>query len=194
METCKICGGSFDSGRSLLEHFEKIHLSQIKDIPCLMCEKSFKVFDDLMHHMELEHKGIDSNLLKNGTEARETKKHLGNYIDETKKGVGMECPECFEMFPDVEKINEHTKKEHNKVIDPKFMVQMQKTINNASKTSPICQRCNRKFLGVVFTRINNKILNVCLNCYEEYFGKNALTRLTIGTNDDILQKMRIPLP
>ena len=194
MEICKICGDSFNSGRSLLEHFEKIHLSQIKDIPCLMCEKSFKVFDDLMHHMELEHKGIDSDLLEYGTEARETKKHLGNYIDETKKGVGMECPECFEMFPDVEKINEHTIKEHNKVIDPKFMVQMQKTINNASKTSPICQRCNRKFLGVVFTRINNKILNVCLNCYEEYFGKNALTRLTIGTNEDILQKMRIPLP
>ncbi len=194
MEICKICGDSFNSGRSLLEHFEKIHLSQIKDIPCLMCEKSFKVFDDLMHHMELEHKGIDSDLLEYGTEARETKKHLGNYIDETKKGVGMECPECFEMFPDVEKINDHTKKEHNKVIDPKFMVQMQKTINNASKTSQICQRCNNIFLGVVFTRIDNQILNVCLNCYEEYFGKNALTRLTIGTNEDILQKMRIPLP
>ncbi len=193
METCKICGDSFNSGRTLLEHFEKIHLSQIKDIPCMMCEKSFKVFDDLIHHLELEHKGIHSDLLKSGTEARETKKHLGNYIDEAKKGVGMECPECFEMFPDVEKINEHTKKEHNKVIDPKFMVQMQKTIKNASKTSPICQRCNRKFLGVVFTRIDNQILNVCLNCYEEYFGKNALTRLTIGTNDDILQKMRIPL-
>ena len=194
MEICKFCGDSFDSERSLLEHFEKIHLSEIKNIPCLICEKSFKVFDDLMHHMELEHKGIDSDLLENGTEARETKKHLGNYIDETKKGVGMECPECFEMFSSVERINEHTIKEHNKVIDPKFMTQMQKTINNASKTSPICQRCNRKFLGVVFTRIDNQILNVCLNCYEEYFGKNALTRLTIGTNEDILQKMRIPLP
>ena len=194
MEACKICGDSFNSGRTLLEHFEKIHLSQIKDIPCMMCEKSFKVFDDLIHHLELEHKGIDSDLLESGTEARETKKQLGDYIDATKKGVGMECPECFEMFPDVEKINEHTIKEHNKVIDPKFMVQMQKTINNASKTSPICQRCNNKFLGVVFTRIDNQILNVCLNCYEEYFGKNALTRLTIGTNEDILQKMRIPLP
>jgi len=193
METCKICGDSFDSGRDLLEHFEKIHLSQIKDIPCMICEKSFKVFDDLIHHLELEHKGIDSNLLEYGTEARETKKQLGDYIDETKKGVGMECPECFEMFSSIEKINEHTKKEHNKVIDQKFMTQMKKTINNTSKTSPICQRCNRKFLGVVFTRIDNKILNVCLNCYEEYFGKNALTRLTIGTNDDILQKMRIPL-
>jgi len=182
METCKICGDSFDSGRSLLEHFEKIHLSQIKDIPCMICEKSFKVFDDLIHHLELEHKGIDSNLLEYGTEARETK-----------KGVGMECPECFEMFSSVERINEHTEKEHNKVIDPKFMIQMQKTIHNSSKTSPICQRCNRKFLGVVFTRIDNQILNVCLNCYEEYFGKNALARLTIGTNDDILQKMRIPL-
>ena len=106
----------------------------------------------------------------------------------------MECPECFEMFSSIEKINEHTKKEHNKVIDQKFMTQMKKTINNTSKTSPICQRCNRKFLGVVFTRIDNKILNVCLNCYEEYFGKNALTRLTIGTNEDIIQKMRIPLP
>ncbi len=192
MEICKICGDSFDSTRSLLEHFEKIHLSQLKDIPCLMCEKSFKVFDDLIHHVELEHKGIHSDLLESGTEARETKKQLGNYLDDAKKGVGMECPECFEVFPDVEKINEHTKKVHNKELDPKFIELMQETIKKTSETAPICQNCNHKFLGVIFTRIDNKIQNVCLNCYEEYFGKNALTRLTIGTNEDMIQKMRIP--
>ncbi len=193
MEICKICGNSCDSARSLLEHFEKIHLSKLKDLPCLMCEKSFKVFDDLIHHLELEHQSIHSDLLENGTLARETKKQLGNYVDLTKKGVGMECPDCFEIFPDVEKINEHTKKEHNRELDPKFIELMQKTIENTSESSPICQICNRKFLGVVFTRIDNKIQNVCLNCYEEYFGKNALTRLTIGTTEDIIQKMRIPL-
>ncbi len=194
MEICKICGDSFDSARFLLEHFEKIHLSRLKNIPCMACEKSFKVFDDLVHHMKLEHKGICSELLEHGTEARETKKQLGNYIDVNKKGVGMECPECFEIFPDVEKINEHAKREHNRELDPRFIKIMKKTIKDTSESSPICQRCNQKFLGVIFTRIDNKIQNVCLNCYEEYFGKNALTRLTIGTNDDILQKMRIPIP
>jgi len=159
----------------------------------MMCEKSFKVFDDLMHHMELEHQGLSSNLLQIGTLARETKKQLGNYIDDTTKGVGLECPECFEIFSNVEKINEHTKKEHQRELNPKFIEQMQKTIQKTSETPPICQRCNRKFLGVIFTRIDNKVQNVCLNCYEDYFGKNALTRLTIGTNDDTLQKMRTPI-
>ena len=193
MKICKICGDSFDSEISLLDHFEKIHLSQLKDIQCMMCEKSFKVFDDLMHHVQLEHKGIHSDLLENGTQARETKKQLGNYIDVNKKGVGMECPECFEIFPTVEKINEHAKKEHQRELDPRFIAQMQETINKTSETSPICQRCSRKFLGVIFTRIDDKIQNVCLNCYEEYFGKNALTRLTIGTNEDVIQKLKIPL-
>ncbi len=71
---------------------------------------------------------------------------------------------------------------------------MQETIKNTSELSPICQRCNQKFLGVIFTRIDNKVQNVCLNCYEEYFGKNALSRLTIGTNEDTIQKMRVPIP
>jgi len=193
MIICKICFESFENQRSLLIHFEKEHLSKLKNIPCLMCEKKFKVFDDLMHHIELEHQGIHSEILERGTLARETKKQLGNYVDDTKKGIGMECPECFELFPDVQKINEHTKKEHQRELDPRFIKQMQKTIKDISDSPPICQRCNRKFVGVVFTRIDNKVLNVCLNCYEKYFGENALARLMIGTNEDIIEKMKKPL-
>lgn len=36
-------------------------------------------------------------------------------------------------------------------------------------------------------------MNVCFNCYEDYFGANALARLTIGTNEDMIKKMRVPI-
>jgi len=62
-----------------------------------------------------------------------------------------------------------------------------------STKPPICERCNRKFVGVIFTKINEKVTNVCFNCYENYFGKNALRRLTIGTSDDMIKKMREPI-
>lgn len=174
-------------------HFKKDHLLKLKNIPCLFCEKSFAVFDDLMHHIELDHKGMHPQLLQSGTQARQTKKQLGNYVDVNKKGVGLECPECFEIFPNTEKINDHAKLEHNRELDPKFIETMQKTLTESGEEPPICQRCNLRFLGLVFTKMDNKIQNVCLNCYENYFGINALTRLTIGTNEDTLKKMRTPI-
>ena len=56
--------------------------------------------------------------------------------------------------------------------------------------TPICEKCNRKFLGLVVTRMNNKVQNVCFNCYEDYYGSNALLRLTIGTPDKMVEKFK----
>jgi len=98
------------------------------------------------------------------------------------------------MFSSIEKLNEHGIKEHGQMVNPEFMDKMKSTIDGAQgKEQPICERCNRKFLGVIFTKIDNKVQNVCFNCYEDYFGKNALARLTIGTNDDMIAKLRKPL-
>ena len=193
-EKCKVCSELFLDFPLMLEHFLDAHLSKLKSIPCMYCEKVFANFEDLLHHLELDHIGMHSKLLQQATAARETKKQLGDYIDPTKKGVGMECPQCFELFSSLDKINEHAKKEHATELNPEFIKKMRKTIEATNNDShPMCQRCHKLFLGVVFTRIDNKIQNVCLNCYEQYFGKNALSRLTIGTNDDVLDKMRKPL-
>jgi len=178
----------------MLEHFLDEHLSKLKMIPCLFCDnKKFPNFEDLMHHIILDHKGIDKSQLQNATLARQTKKQLGDYMDNNKKSVGLECPECFDMFSNIDILGEHAKKEHNRELKPEFLIKMRKKIETAQKNPPICERCNRAFPGVIFTKINEKIINVCFNCYEDYFGANALARLTIGTPDKMIKKMREPL-
>lgn len=160
----------------------------------MFCDKKLANFDDMLHHILLNHKGITSEMLSNATLARETKKQLGNYVDESQEGSSVECNFCFEMFPSIEKLDEHGIKQHGQMINPEFIDKMKNTIDKAAeKEQPICERCNRKFLGVIFTKIDYKIQNVCFNCYEDYFGANALARLTIGTNDDMIAKLREPL-
>ena len=191
---CKFCVKFFPSQKMILEHFLDDHLSLLDVIPCLFCDKNLDNFDDLMLHIKLEHQGMDSEFLANATLARETKKQLGNYIDEAKKGASLECQFCFEMFSGLDKLNEHGKKEHSHELNPEFIDKMKDTIDKSQgEEQPICERCHQTFLGVIFTRINNKIQNVCFNCYEEYFGANALLRLTIGTNDDMIAKLRKPV-
>ena len=192
-EKCKICLIIFDSSPELFEHFLEEHLSKLKIIPCLFCEKELANFEDLMHHIILNHKGMTNSLLENGTLARQTKKQLGDYLDENKKAVGMECPECFEIFSNIDKLQDHSRNEHAREILPEFLAKMRKKIENPNSEPPICERCKRTFPGVVFTKINNKVTNVCFNCYEDYFGVNALARLTIGTNEDMIKKMRTPI-
>lgn len=192
-EKCKICLNIFESPPELLAHFLDEHLSKLKVIPCLFCEKKLGNFEDLMHHIKLDHQGMANDLLQNGTIARQTKKQLGDYLDLDKKSVGLECPHCFELFSKLEKLDEHTKKEHDLEIRPEFIAKMREKIETPNEDPPICQRCNKAYPGVVFTKINKKVMNVCFNCYEDYFGANALARLTIGTNEDMIKKMRVPI-
>jgi len=193
-QKCKLCVKVFSSNEMLLEHFLKEHFSAVDSIPCLFCDMKFANFDDIIHHILLNHKGINSEMLSNATLARETKKQLGDYIDINQKGSSVECNFCFEMFSSIQKLNEHGIKEHGHMINPEFIDKMRNTIDGAeNKEQPICERCNRKFLGVIFTKIDNKVQNVCFNCYGDYFGKNALARLTIGTNDNMIAKLREPL-
>ena len=191
---CKICSEIFSSHQILLEHFLVEHLSKRKSIPCLFCDKSLANFDDLMHHIQLDHKGMTSETLSNATLARETKKQLGDYIKAAEKGASLECQFCYEMFPTLKILNEHGLKEHQHMLNPEFIGKMNDVIDKSqSNEQPICERCHRKFLGVIFTKIDNKVQNVCFNCYGDYFGANALLRLTIGTPDDMIAKLREPL-
>jgi len=191
---CKICSETFPSYPIMLEHFLEEHLSKLEVIPCLFCDKQLANFEDLMHHVISDHKGMDKSQLEYATAARETKKQLGNYLDFTNnKDIGTECPECFEIFPSIEKLNEHANKEHDRVIRSDFVAKMKKMTKNIDKNPTTCEMCTKKFVGVIFTKINNKVMNICFNCYEDYFGANALARVTIGTNEDMIKKMRTPL-
>jgi hypothetical protein len=165
----------------------------LKKLECLFCPKHFDNFEDLIHHLELDHVGMDPQLLQDATSARETKKQLGDYLDIKKKGVGIECPACFDMFDSIDNLVKHGEDIHNKELDPKFIETLQKMIQDNTETPPICQKCNQKYCGLITTRINNLVQNICFNCYEKYFGTNALNRLTIGTPDTMILKMRTPL-
>ena len=146
-----------------------------------------------MHHLELDHIGMKSELLEEATAARQTKKQLGDYFDISRKGASLECPTCFEIFNNIDQLSEHGKIEHDLEINPKFLEKLRELIDITKNDSPICTRCNQKFLGLITTQINNNVQNVCFNCYEKYFGINALTRITIGTPDEVILKMRTPL-
>jgi len=160
----------------------------------MFCDMTFANFDDTLHHIQLNHQGMPSLLLENATLARETKKRLGDYIDFNSKGFSVECSSCFEIFSNVEKLTEHGKKTHNSELRPEVIQKMQKIIGTVNDDdSPICEHCCQKFIGVIFTEINKKIMNVCFNCYANYFGENALARLTVGTTDEMIQKLRTPL-
>jgi len=179
----------------MLDHFLEEHLSKLDAIPCMFCEKNFANFDDILHHVQLEHQAIDSALLEKATMARDIKKQIGDNIDPNNEGIGFECAGCFDQFSSIDKLITHSKKEHDRELKPEFIEKMKK-MRDASengKVQPICQRCNKTFLAVVFTLIDDKVQNVCFNCYEDYFGTNALARLTIGTNEDTIAKMRKPL-
>jgi len=164
-----------------------------KKIWCFFCPKLFENTEDLFHHMELDHIGMDSKLLQEATLARDTKKQLGDYINDKDNGAGLECSRCFEMFSSIDKLNEHGKREHNHQLDPKFIEQLQSMIKSTTNTPPICARCNLKFLGLITTKIDKIVQHVCFNCYEKYFGTNALTRITIGTPDEMIIKLKKPL-
>lgn len=164
-----------------------------KKLSCLICPKLFDNFEDLLHHLELDHSGMNAKVLDEATAARETKKQLGNYLDATKKGVGIECPQCFEIFNGVDNLLAHAKKLHDKELDPEFLKKLKDLISNNPDAPPICNRCDTRYLGLITTKINKVVQNICFNCYEKYFGTNALTKVTIGTPDDIITRMRTPL-
>ena len=136
---------------------------------------------------------MNAKVLDEATAARETKKQLGNYLDANKKGVGIECPQCFEMFSSVDNLLKHAKKEHDKELDPEFLKKLKDLISNNPNALPICNRCHTRYLGLITTKINKVVQNICFNCYEKYFGTNALTKVTISTPDDIIKRMRTPL-
>ena len=160
---------------------------------CLFCDNSYENFDDLMHHMEVEHVGIASHLLEKATNARETKKQLGIYLEKNNNKAGFECPHCFEIFSSLDRLQEHGQKIHNLDFNPKFLKKLESLKNFDENTRPFCESCKRRFYGLVTTRIKDEIKNVCFNCYEDFFGDNALRRLTIGTPDEAIDRMRKPL-
>lgn len=157
--------------------------------PCAYCEKSFAVKDELMYHVTLEHKGMSAETLQHATDSLVTKKQLGySGFDLIKKGV--ECPDCYNWFPSPEILQSHRKKIHNTMMTPEAVLKM-KEIEDIE--TPTCEKCNRKYLTLIICRMEGKPIGSCLNCYEKHYGQNALTKITIGTPDDMIAKMRKPI-
>lgn len=164
-----------------------------KQFDCLLCPNKYNTLADLLHHMQLEHIGIDAKLLQEGTQARETKKQLGEYVGPDSKGVNFECPECFEIFSDFEKLNDHRKQTHKMQFTDAAQKKLKELPNFDENNPPKCEKCNLFFCGLIVCQIEGKAQNVCFSCYENYYGANALRGLTIGTPDEMIAKMRKPI-
>ncbi len=160
---------------------------------CLLCPNKYNTPVDLWHHMQLEHKGIERKLLQEATHARETKKQLGEYVGPDAKGVNFECPECFELFSDLDKLNDHRKQAHKMQFTDAAEKKLKEFPHFDENNPPQCEKCNLFFCGLVVCSIEGKAWNVCFNCYANYYGENALRQLTIGTPDEMIVIMRKPL-
>lgn len=165
----------------------------MKKYPCPLCPKSFENTEEAVHHILLEHKGISSKQLNLATEALAVKKQLGDYDDTEQKGNGFECPLCFELFSDLSRLSEHGKKIHNAEFREEFLEKLKEMPEFNPNAPPICEKCKRKFMGLIVSSIDGKVMKVCFNCYEDHYGSNMLQRLTMGTPDEMVKKMKTPL-
>lgn len=161
-----------------------------KSFDCFYCDKVYSISEDLLTHINLEHTPISSKALEDSTKARENKKGLGNYMDDSKKGIIVECPECFEIFSKLDRLNKHRKTQHNMLLKTEAVKKL-KDFNAEEK--PHCERCDLYYISIITTKIERKMQFVCMDCYEKYWGTNALAKLTIGTPDEMILKMKTPL-
>ncbi len=164
----------------------------VKKYPCPVCEKSFDDVEEGLHHITSEHSGIPSDRLQRATDSLETKKQLGDAWWNSSKNT-FECPECYEPFPNSEKLNDHRKKVHDSQYTDAAALKVKEMEKFDEDNPPTCEKCNQKFLGLIVCKIDGVTLNACFNCYEEHYGPNMLQQLTLGTPNDIVEKIRKPL-
>lgn len=160
---------------------------------CLLCDKTYDYFEDLLHHMELEHRPISSKTLDIATKARETLKQIGNPLENSSKLSANVCPDCFEIFPTVELIDQHRKKDHDVCLTSDAKKKLIALNKQVEKSPPKCEICNLQYQGLIVCRMKGKTVQSCFNCYEEYYDKNALQRLTLGQPDEMIKQMRTPV-
>lgn len=191
MEKCLKCDLLFETHRKMKIHYKENHS---KIFGCLLCPKTFQNVDEIKHHLTLEHRGMSQEHLSRGTAAQQTKKQLGDMLDKNGNATpNFDCPECFEIFPTVDKLDDHRKKIHNMTLTDEARDKLKKILESHEKKAPQCEVCRRRFLGLVVCKMNGKPVGSCMNCYENHYGPNALARLTIGTPDEMIKKMKIPI-
>lgn len=187
MEKCLKCDLFFDTHQKMKKHHRDNHFIIYT---CGLCPKTFQNEDEVKHHLYLEHRGMSSAHLNRGAAALQTKKQLGDYLN---NGINLDCSECFEIFPTVDKLEEHRIKNHNKELTNEAKDKLKKLVELDGKEAPQCEICTKRFLGLVVCKIDGKAVGACINCYADHFGENALARLTIGTPDEMIKKMKSPL-
>lgn len=158
-----------------------------------MCEKSFKEIAELAHHIHLEHSGIDSKKLKLATESRNANNSEFESIGKKGEGTNFICPDCFELFSSMDRLADHRKHIHKMQLTEDAQRKLKEMPKSGDKITPQCEKCKLYFVGLVICKIDNITLAACLSCYENHYGVNALRKLTIGTPDDTLDKMRKPI-
>lgn len=197
LEKCPQCDQFFESNAELVNHIKKDHPKNETETSydCPICPKKYHLLEELLHHLHLEHKGISPERLEESAKARETKKQLGEYIgkDAKYRGVSFDCPECYEMFSESDKLNEHRKTVHRMQFTEDAKKKLKELPEYDDDTPPQCEKCNKFFYGLVICKMDGKPMKVCFNCYEDHYGVNALRQLTIGTPDDILSTLRKPI-
>lgn len=189
MEKCLGCDLIFETHIQMKAHYKDKHS---KDYNCKLCPKSFQNLEDTLHHIILEHRGITKEQLKRGVAAEQTKKQLGDSILNGEAGVNYDCPECFEFFPSIDKLEEHRIKNHNSQLTNPAKEKLKELFELSQSKDPQCEICKKRYLGLVVCKMESKSVGACMNCYENYYGPNALHQITIGTPNELLKKMRIP--
>ncbi|KAJ8680590.1 hypothetical protein QAD02_016377 [Eretmocerus hayati] len=124
-ERCNICGCHFADQSILVLHKQLVHSipdrtssleSLLKNYPCHLCTKSFKMRGSLMVHMRVAHPSCNPSVSKGKAQSKVENqvKQKPEVIVSRKPRVGYECPICGNFY-----LNEHLYTQHVRAHDSK---------------------------------------------------------------------------
>ena len=178
---CETCGKSFSRKDILLKHKNTIH-EKTRTFKCDICGKLFNRKDKLNDHLKI-HTGLKEYMCKCCDKTFVHKKHLKEHlsvfhrINEAK----IQCEICLIEFPNLKKLQNHTKNNHGEKIEPLptecdicgisyFSLEDHMT-THSQRNNFKCVKCGKMFLS-------NKSLTLH-NCFQCKICDEAFSSLQL---------------
>ncbi|KAK0172230.1 hypothetical protein PV328_005575 [Microctonus aethiopoides] len=152
-ERCNICSFHFPDQNILMLHKQLVHMIDenaingkaevtLKNYPCYLCPKVFKMRGSLMVHMRVAHSGYNLGPLTNGKD-----------VDQVCGDNGFNCPTCGKNFRKEQHVTQHLKTHEgkqwgcdvcSKMFTTKYFLKKHKRLHSGEMPYK-CNICNKTF-------------------------------------------------
>ena len=186
---CEPCNKSFSRKDILFKHKNTIH-QKSKAFKCDICGKLFNRKDKLNDHLKI-HTGLIECKCKFCDKAFIHKKHLKEHIsvfhsvNETK----IQCEICLIEFPNLKKLQNHTKDNHSEKIEPlptkcdicgiSYLSLEDHMITHQERNTVKCVKCGKMFLSDKSLTLHNCKYQ-CKICDEAFSSLQLLEKHILG--------------